>query len=150
MSVTQTSDKNKEIVQRIYEDCLNTGQLELLNQLVGQDFVGINGQKGPSAFAAIIQELRQGFPDIRWTIEELITEGDRVVVRWRWQGTHRGSFRGIPASQKPMTNSAIAIYQLRDNKVVQTWIQTDRLGFLQQIGVVSPELGSVPQSQKIN
>jgi steroid delta-isomerase-like uncharacterized protein len=148
MSVTQTSDKNKEIVRRIYEECLNSGQLELLNQLVDQNFVGINGQQGPSAFASIIQELRQGFPDIRWTIEDLIAEGDRVVVRWRWQGTHRGSFRGIPASQKQMTNSAIAIYQLRDNKVVQTWIQTDQLGFLQQIGVISPDV--VPQPQRTN
>lgn len=150
MSVTRTSEKNREVVRRIYEDCLNTGQLELLNQFVGQDFVGIDGQKGPAGFAGIIQELRQGFPDIHWTIEDLIAEGDRVAVRWEWQGTHQRTFRGFPASQKQMTNSAIAIYQLRDNKVVQAWIQTDRLGFLQQIGVVSPDLGSAPQSQKIN
>lgn len=144
MSDTQTPEKNKETVRRLYEDFLNTGKLELLDQVIAEDYMGIYGQKGPTAFADTIQALRQGFPDIQWTIEDLVAAGDRVAVRWTWQGTHRGSFRGIPASQKQMTDKAIGIYQLRDGKIVNAWIETDRLGFLQQIGVVPQDV--VPQS----
>lgn len=146
MSVTQTPEKNRETIRKLYEDFLNTGKLELLGQIIAEDYVGIYGQKGPSAYAETIRALRQGFPDIQWTIEDLVAAGDRVAVRWTWQGTHRGSFRGFPASQKQVTDNAIAIYQFRDNKVVQAWIQSDRLGVLQQIGAVPQDLGSVSQS----
>ena len=148
MSVTQTTEKNKEIVRKIYEDCLNTGKVELLNQFIAEDYVGVAGQIGPAAFGALIKELRQGFPDIQWTIEDLLAEGERVVVRWTWQGTHSGAFRGFPISQKRFVSSAIIIYQLRDNKVVEAWMENDRLGFLQQIGAVPQDVGVAPQPQK--
>jgi steroid delta-isomerase-like uncharacterized protein len=148
MSVTQTTEKNKEIVRKIYEDCLNTGKMELLNQFVAEDYVGVAGQVGPEAFAGLIKELRQGFPDIQWTIEDLLAEGDRVVVRWKWQGAHLGAFRGFPVSQKKFVSTAIVIYQLKANKVVQAWMENDRLGFLQQMEVVPQDLGVTPQPQK--
>ena len=81
MSVTQTPERNKESVRKLYEDFLNTGQLESLDQLISEDYVGIYGQKGPAAFAETIKALRQGFPDIRWTIQDLVAAGDRVAVR---------------------------------------------------------------------
>jgi steroid delta-isomerase-like uncharacterized protein len=146
MSVTQTPEKNKAAIRMLYENFLNTGKLELLDQIIAEEYLGIYGQKGPSAYAETIRALRQGFPDIQWTIEDLVAAGDRVAVRWTWQGTHRGSFRGFPASQKQVTDNAIAIYQFRDNKVVQAWIQSDRLGVLQQIGAIPQDLGSVSQS----
>jgi steroid delta-isomerase-like uncharacterized protein len=148
MSVTQTTEKNKEIVRKIYEDCLNTGKVELLDQFVAEDYVGVAGQIGPVAFAGLIKELRQGFPDIQWTVEDLLAEEDRVMVRWKWQGTHLGAFRGFPVSQKCFVSTAIVIYQLRDNKVVQAWMENDRLGFLQQMEVVPQDLGVAPQPQK--
>ncbi len=148
MSVTQAPEKNKEAVRRLYEDILNTGKLDLLNQIIAEEYVGISGQKGPSAFAEPIRELRLGFPDIRYTVEDLVAEGDRVVVKWIWRGIHTGPFRGFAASEKQVANHGIAIFQFKDDKIVQSWIETDRLGFLQQIGVVPPGLGSVPQSPK--
>jgi steroid delta-isomerase-like uncharacterized protein len=83
--------------------------------------------------------LRTAFPDIRYTVEDLIAEGDRVAIRWRWSGTHRAPFRGIPVSQKQVSDSGIAIYRFQDGRIVQTWLETNRLGFLQQIGVVPPD-----------
>lgn len=146
MSATQNPEKNKEMVRKLYEDLLNTGKLELLDHVIAEDYVGIYGQKGPAAFAETIQTLRQGFPDIQWTIEDLVAAGDRVAVRWTWQGTHTNPFRGFPATNKKVTDKAIAIYQFRDNKVIQAWIETDRLGVLQQIGAVPQDLGLTPQS----
>jgi len=146
MSATQTPEKNKEAVRKLYEEILNTGKLDLLNQIVAEDFVGINGQKGPAAFAEPIKPLLVGFPNIQYAVEDLVAEGDRVVARFKWQGTHTGSFRGFAASQKEVTNKGIAIFQFKDGKIVQSWIETDRLGFLQQIGAVPQDLGVVPQS----
>jgi steroid delta-isomerase-like uncharacterized protein len=145
MLMTQTSEKNKETIRRLYENLLNHGKLELLDQVIAEDYTGIYGQRGPEAFAETIRGLRQGFPNIRWTIEDLIAEGDRVAVRWTWQGTHQNAFRGFPATQKQVTDKAIAIYQFRSNKIIQAWIETDRFGVLQQIGAVPEDLGSLPQ-----
>ncbi len=148
MTVTQTLEGNKAVVRRIYEDCLNTGRLELLDQFIAEDYEGPDGRKGPAVFGQVIGELRRAFPDIRWTVEDLFAEGDRVAIRWTWRGTQKGAFRGFPASGRQVNDSAVAIYQLRDGKAVRVWIQTDRLGFLQQIGVLPEGLGSPPAAEK--
>ncbi len=145
MSTPQTTHRNKILVRRIYEDCINTGQLERLAEMVGDDYVGALGEKGAAGFAGNIESLRKGFPDICFTIEDLIAEEDRVVVRWRWSGTHNGSFMGIPPSQKQVSNTGITVYQVKSDKVVHSWLQADRLGVLQQIGVIPPNALPKPQ-----
>ncbi len=148
MAKLSTPEQRKAVVRKLYEDCLNTGQLEFLDQVIAPDYVGVADQRGPAGFAAPIRALRQGFPDIRWTVEDLLAEGDKVTIRTSWQGTHTSTFRGIPASGKAVIDHAVAIYQFRDDHIVQTWIQTDRLGMLQQIGVVPQDLGVAPLPQE--
>ena len=150
MPVIQTPEKNKETIRRLYEDLLNHGKLELLDQVIDEDYIGIYGQRGPDAFAETIRGLLQGFPDIQWTIEDLVAERDRVAVRWTWQATHQNAFRGFPATQKQVTDKAVAIYQFKNNKIIHAWIETDRLGVLQQIGAVPQDLGSLSQSPTKN
>jgi steroid delta-isomerase-like uncharacterized protein len=148
MSTHQTLEENKQVVRKIYEDCVNRGAMDLLPLLISEDYPGARGERGPSAFASTVISLRQGFPDIQFTIEDLIAEGDRVTVRWKWHGTHQGVFNGFPASQREATNEGIVIYQLTDGKIVRSWLQTDRLGVLQQIGVISKDLGTGPQPKE--
>ncbi|MBO2011057.1 ester cyclase [Hymenobacter negativus] len=136
------SEKNKAVVRKLYEDILNPGQLDLLPQVVADEYVGAQGEHGPTGLAATIRPVRAAFPDISWTVESLLAEGDQVVVRWSWTGTHQGAFRSFAATHRPVTNSAIAIYQLRNFKIVRSWMQSDRLGFLQQIGALPPELAA--------
>jgi predicted ester cyclase len=148
MSANQTADQNKEIIRNLYEEILNTGKWELLAPVIAEDYVGVAGQKGPSAFAETIRGLRHGFPDIQWKVEDLVAEGDKVTVRWSWQGTHSNTFMGIQPTSKLLNNHAIAIYQLRDNQIIHAWLESDRLGFLQQIGMIPQDLGSFQQSQR--
>ena len=148
MSASQTADQNKAIIRKLYEEILNTGKWELLDPIIAEDFIGAMGQKGPAAFADTVRGLRQGFPDIQWTVEDLIAEGDKVVIRWSWRGTHSNAFRGFAPTHKALNDHAIAIYQFRENQVIHAWLETDRLGFLQQIGLIPQDLGSLPQSQK--
>jgi len=146
----ETPDRNKQVVRRIYEDCINRNKPELLPELISGDYVGAQGGRGPSGFGSNIDELRTGFPDIRFTLQDLVVEGDRVAIRWTWEATHTGTFRSWPPSGRRVTTTGIAIYQLEQGKVVRVWLETDRLGVLQQIGVIPPSLvpGAPPVSRR--
>lgn len=139
---TETSQRNKAAVRALYEDCINEGRLERLPELIADDYVGPTGERGPGAFAKTAAILRSGMPDVRFTVEDLIADGDRVVVRWSWKGTHTGVFRGYAPTKKSITDTGIAIYRLRDGKAVEAWLETDRLGVLQQVGAVEPGIGA--------
>lgn len=78
---------NKQVVECLYRDCINGSQLELIEELIHPDFIGSRGEKGTSGFAQTLSMVRTGFPDLRFTIEDLIAEGDRVVARWKMEGT---------------------------------------------------------------
>lgn len=133
---------NKEAIRELYEDCLNERQWAMLDRFIADDFTGIRGEKGAAGFAAAIKPLWQAFPDIRYALEDIVADGDRVAVSWKWTGTHEGVFNGYSPTGKTVTNEGMAVFQFRDGKIVHGRILTDRLGFLQQIGVVAPDLGA--------
>lgn len=108
-----------------------------LKDLVSDDYVGINGEKGAIAFQHAVSPLIDAFPDAHWTIEEIIAEGNKVVVRQQLTGTHTHTFMQIPATGKHITNNGIAIYELKNGKIVSSSLQSDRLGFLQELNAVS-------------
>lgn len=148
-NASMTTDANKQVVRRLYDECINPGRLDLLTELVSDDFVGPQGAHGSAGFAAAISGLRAAFPDIKVTVEDVIAEGDRVTVRSSWQATHTGTFRGIPPTGKRITNTSITIYQLADHKLVHSWIESDRLGTLQQMGASPASMGGMqPHSER--
>jgi steroid delta-isomerase-like uncharacterized protein len=130
------TETNRALVRRLYEACINPGRLDALNEIIGDDYVGPAGDRGPAGFRATLAELRQGFPDITFTIDDVVADPHKVAVRWRWQATHAGPFRTFPPSGRLVTNTGIAIYEIRDGRIVRAWLETDRLGALQQIGAI--------------
>jgi steroid delta-isomerase-like uncharacterized protein len=140
----QTRDENKRAVQALFET-FNTGALDQLERLLAPDYVGPQGDRGPAGFRKIMVGLRTAFPDIHYTVDELVAEDDRVAIRWHWTGTNRAPFRGYPVSGKPMTNPGVGIFRLAAGKIVSATMETDRLGFLEQLGVVPPNVGRGPQ-----
>jgi steroid delta-isomerase-like uncharacterized protein len=139
METATTPDSNKATIRKLFEEILNTRKLELLNQIVADEFRGPHEIKGAAGFAAIVKPVIAAFPDIKWTIEDIIAEGDKVVVRWSWKGTNENSFDGFPANNKVVTHHAIHIFQFSGGKIIAAWMQSDRLGFYQQIGVISQD-----------
>ena len=131
----------KAIVNCLYTEFLNEGNLDIADQLISPDFTGPAGM-GPEGFRALVLPLRQGFPDLHFTIQDMVVEGSRAAVRWTSQGTHRGPFAGIAPTGRPVSNEGIAIYRIEDGKIAEAWSQVDRLGVLQQIGALPP----IPQS----
>jgi steroid delta-isomerase-like uncharacterized protein len=137
---------NREAVRRVYDEVLNAGRLDLLTQMVSDDYVAADGTRGAGAFSERLAKLRTAFPDIHYTVEDLVVEGDRVAVRWTWKGTHLGPgpFRVLAPTGKRVENTGMAVYRMRDGKVVGIAMETDRLGFLQAVGVLPPDVGGAP------
>lgn len=89
-------------------------------------------------FKQFIKMVRDAFPDFHDTVEDLIAENDKVVLRVTCTGTHKGEFMGVPPTGKQVTVSAIAIYRFAGGKAVEHWNVTDRLSLMQQLGVIPP------------
>jgi steroid delta-isomerase-like uncharacterized protein len=128
----------------LFDSCFNQGDLGLLDELIAPEYVGPQNSKGPDGFRGVVAGLRTAFPDIHYTVEDVLAEGDRVAVRWHWTGTNRGPFRAFPPTGKSFTNPGVGIFQLRSGKIVAATLETDRLGFLQQMGAVPENVGAGP------
>jgi steroid delta-isomerase-like uncharacterized protein len=135
---------NKQAIRRLYDEGITPGRLDVVRELVSDDYLGPRGERGPDGFAGPIASLRTGFPDIHFTVEDVIADGDRVAVRWSWRATHSGTFNGLPPTGKSVTNNGMAFYRFARGKIAQSWVETDRLGALQQLGVVPDTVGRPP------
>ena len=136
-------ETNRQNVERLFQS-FNQGDLGLVDALVGAEYVGPQGGKGAAGFKAVVVGLRSAFPDLHYTVDETVAEGDRVAVPWHWTGTHQGQFRTFPATGKEVSNTGVGIFRLKDGKIVASVLETDRLGFLEQIGAVPPNAGGGP------
>ena len=135
-----TAEANKTLMHRFLE-FINTASEKLAQELISPDAIfHVPGRsdpmRGPAGYLAIIGMMRGGFPDIQWTLEEMVAEGDRVAARFTMRGTHKGSFFGVPPTGKKIEVKAINLYRLRDGKFVEETGVPDLLGLLQQIGAV--------------
>jgi steroid delta-isomerase-like uncharacterized protein len=133
-------EDTKAIVQRYYAEVILKGNFTVLGEVVAEGIVahgpGFPDIKGRAAFLQSVQGFRAAFPDVQGTLEDVVTEGDRVVVRWTEKGTHQGEYAGRAATGKAMQWTGISIYRLAEGKVVEMWVQMDHLGLLRQLGVV--------------
>jgi predicted ester cyclase len=138
--IMSTIQKNKEVIHELYEQALNKRNMALLQELVSEDYTGLNGKKGPAAFEEPLTPLLRAFPDAKWKIEALIAEGDKVMVRQKLQGTHTGQFQHFITTGKVISNDGIGLYELKGGKIISSQVNTDRLGFLQQLEAVPADL----------
>ncbi len=136
MSAIEQIEKNKLLVRRLYEECINQDKLELLTELIATDFVDGHGKGGFAEFENGIKAVRAGFPDVKFAVEDLIGEGNRIAVRWTFQGTHTGTFASTAPSHKKVTQIGNVIFEILNGRIVQAWVQVDRLGLLQQINAL--------------
>jgi steroid delta-isomerase-like uncharacterized protein len=126
---------------RRFVDFINTASQQLAEELVSPDAVfHVPGRaepvRGPAGYLAIIGMMRGGFPDVQWTLEQMVTEGDTVAARFTMRGTHRGAFFGVPPTGRPIQIQAMNFYRLVGGKIAEERGQPDLLGLMQQIGAV--------------
>ena len=137
-------EDNKALTRRFYDEAINQGNLDLIDELVSEDFVeheefpGLP-TTGPEAPKAALGMFLAAFPDLQITADELIAEGDKVVVRATMSGTHQGEFMGMPATNKTFAVKAIDIIEIRDGKATAHWGMTDQVAMMEQLGL-APEM----------
>jgi steroid delta-isomerase-like uncharacterized protein len=131
---------NKDVIQAFIEDVINQGRLERANDLVKEDFVELDPipgqQQGREGLKAVIHGLRSAFPDMHWVVNEMVAEGEKVVTRFVWTGTHHGAFLGIPATGNKVEVKGVVIDRLENGKMADSRILMDTMGLMQQLGVI--------------
>lgn len=135
-----TSEDNKLTMQRFVE-FINTASEAMADELIATNAVfHVPGRpepmRGPAGYLAIIAMMREGFPDVKWILDEMVAEDDKVAARFTMRGTHQGTFFGVPPTGKKITVQAMNFYRLANGKFVEERGQPDMLGLLQQIGAV--------------
>ena len=142
-----STEANKVLVRRVFEEGFNQGRIELADELIAPDFVDHGAAPGvpdigPESFKQTMSLFRTAFPDVHVTIDDMIAEGDKVVTRSHWRGTHQGGFFGVPATGKEFTLTSTDILRIQRGKVAEHWGNEDDLGMLRQLGILS-ELAEV-------
>jgi len=141
-------ETNKSKVYDLYEKAINNRNFALLQDIVADEFPGPNGLKGIAAFRANLDPLIKAFPDIHYELTAVIADDNKVAVSWRWTGTSKASYLQYPATGKTIINDGMAIFTFKDGKINASTIQTDRLGFLLSLNVVTPDVLAGPAAAK--
>lgn len=137
-----STEENKVFMRHFYEEVFNQRNLAAIDDFIAPTFVnhsasqlGLTGGdlEHVTQFVSMVMQV---FPDLHYTVEDLVAEGDKIVARLTISGTQRGAFMGIPPTGKHAVVSDIEIFRITDGKAVETWVQVDFLGLLQQLGVV--------------
>ena len=138
------SEQNKAIINRLYEEVWNKGNLEVIDEIQTTNYV----DHGPSStditngleeFKQLVTMYRNSFPDLNFAVEEIFAIEDKVARRWTVTGTHQGELMGIPPTGKQVVVAGISISRINGGKIEETWDAWDTGDLLRQLGVIPTE-----------
>src|SRR5258708_381458 len=136
-----STETNKTLAKR-YLDVVNGQKLNQLDEIFASDYVHHDPnlppdvQRGLDNYKRGISGFITAFPDLQGTAEDIVAEGDRVVTRLTWRGTHNGDLMGIPATGRKVNFSTIEIQRVANGKIAEGWVTFDAMTMMQQIGAV--------------
>ena len=141
--VTMTAD-NREITRRVFEEIWNNKKLDVIDELMAADYVHHDPQSpdvpsGIEGYKQFVSYYLNAFPDLHYTIEDLLADGNTVAIRWTATGTHQGDLPGITKTGRQISVTGMTIARVRDGKFIESWGNWDALGLMQQLGVVPAE-----------
>jgi len=134
-------DQNKALVRRLVDEAQTQGRLEVVDELLADDFIdhtpleGLPGNR--DGVRMLFAALRTAFPDLHVEISEQIAEADKVVTRKTFTGTHGGPFLGLPATGSNVRFEVIDILTIRDRKICEHRVVLDKLGLMRQLGAIA-------------
>jgi len=134
-----STEENKALVRRYYDEVLTGGKREHLDELLAPGFVShVTGgpDVGAQGYAAAVAGTHAAFADLVVTVLDQVAEDDKVATRWSATGTQTGSFAGVPATGKLLTVTGIHIHRVSGGRLVEHWEELDILGALRQLGVI--------------
>ena len=135
-------DQNKELTRRFYEECWNQGKTERLDQYIAKDCryrdpVFPSLAPGVESLKKHITMCRNAFPDLRFSLDDMIAERDEVVVHWTANGTQEGQFLGVAPTRKTATVGGTSIYRIKNQKIVEQAADWNLLTLLEQLGAAT-------------
>jgi steroid delta-isomerase-like uncharacterized protein len=134
-----STEDNKALVRR-YQEAHNTNNLAALDDIIAADIISHSSIPGvPAGLEGgkmVHMMFMSAFPDGHVTIDDLVAEGDKVVERFTFTGTNRGSFLGAPPTGKRVTATGMSVFRIAGGKIVEHWGQNDTMGVMQQLGLI--------------
>ena len=136
------SEENREKIRRVLEEAFGQGKLEVIDEIVDANVVCYDPNsetgvmRGAEAMKGSIGWLRSVFPDLTFTVEDQIAEGEKVTTRWTMKGTQQGEFFGPPTGRL-VEISGIQIDRLEGGKLIEEWASYDMLGAMRQVGAIA-------------
>ena len=133
------SSENELLVRRFFEEFCNDRRAEVADEIIAADYVSHGPQAPPAAGPDGVRArvgLYQDSVGGRWDVQEILSTGDRVIVRWIGRGVHQGELMGVAPTGKPIAVEAISVFRIDGGKIAEEWTVWDALGLLQQVGAV--------------
>jgi steroid delta-isomerase-like uncharacterized protein len=148
----EAQEANKAVTRRTLEEVMNKGDVALIPDLFASTYVhrGPGGQeiKGHDGWKQAVLTAHAAFPDVHYTVDELVAEGEKVVCRYSMSGTHRGEYMGIAANGKPVSSKGVFVNRFENGKVAETFGVSNPLLFFQQLGVRPPAVAQGEEANK--
>jgi steroid delta-isomerase-like uncharacterized protein len=134
--ITLSPEEMKELIKRNLQ-IWNDGNFDRFDEEFAPNYRDNSSNTDKAQLKQAIVAMRQAFPDLHVTVDDLMVEGDKITIRWTAHGTHQGDYYGVPATGKKMKNTGILIDRIEDGKFVESWSSSDELGMFRQLGLVS-------------
>ncbi len=135
-----STEDSTAVVRRFLDEVISRGNMAALDETCAPDLIWHGGSVGEfrsrEEFKQGVSPFFSAFPDLRVTADDVLSEGDKVVCRYTWDGTHRGDFFGVPATSRRVTVSGMSVYRVAGGKIVEEWWLEDLLGLMQQLGAI--------------
>lgn len=134
------SQQNEAVVRRLIEEGWNRGNLAVVDECLAGSYLQegpLETVRGPEGEKAQITKYRTAFPDCKLQIDEMMSSGDRVVIRFTYSGTHRAELDGIAPTGRSVKGQGIDVLHMVDGRIVKSFSQWNALGLMQQLGVIT-------------
>jgi predicted ester cyclase len=136
--------QNEAAVHRLYDE-LNNNNLDVIDEILAPDFKAHGETMGLQPGQNVLEAMKQGImwvkmimPDLKVTVEDTVSEGNRVACRLQFAGTHTGTDGNIPATNNRVEYAAIAINRFENGQIAERWFTSDELGMMRQMGLIPP------------
>ena len=151
MSERYEASGNAALVRRWFEEVWNKGRAEAIDEMFAEDGIahGLADEtgaplRGPAGFKPFFQRFREAFPDVEVSVDDAISEGDRVAARCTVRGRHRGDTLGFAATHQPVEFTGMTFARVRDGKIVEAWNNFDFMAMFQQLGALRLDAAADP------
>lgn len=135
-------EQNGKIIQRYFEEVWNQGKLDILDEILDPTYINHspgmpNPPPGPAGLKPIIAGLRKAFPDLHFTIENMVVTEQQVAIHCTMRATHQDDLFGLPATGKKVVVNQMQIERIENGKIIEHWRQSDDLGMMKQLGQIN-------------